>query len=72
MLTERTWTAVEELALQRLLEHLGLSDTAMEDAVAFEEALTLPTPKARTWTKAQRAAQSRKMKAYWRGRKRGK
>lgn len=69
---ERPWTAVEEVALGQLLEHLGLPNTALEDALAFEETATLPTVKARKWTRAQREAQSRKMKAYWRGRRRGK
>lgn len=70
---ERTWTTVEELAFQRMLEHLGLSDTTLEDVEAFEEHIVEPpTNKGRTWTKAQRAAHSKRMKAFWRTRRRGK
>lgn len=65
MLTEQTetFTRVEEIALQALLAHLGLLDTEDEEGVVVDKT------RGRTWTKAQRAAQSRRMKAAWRARR---
>ena len=56
-------TRTESIALVALMEHIGLTLTEPIEAT--------PTRRtgARTWTRAQKAAHSRKMKAYWRTRR---
>ena len=57
-------TRTEGIALLALLEHMG---------VPLQETLDAEAPqRERTWTRAQKAAQSRRMKAYWRGRSKSK
>lgn len=54
-------TRTEAIALEALLEHIGLP-------------VDEPTPvtsNGRTWTKAQRTAHSKRMKAYWRAKRSG-
>ena len=60
-------TRTESIALIALLEHIGvpLDNDVAEQPVAY-------TTRTRKWTRAQKTAHSKRMKAYWRTRRSSK